>query len=120
MTPMHPMPTSTVFVALTFGAAWVAWFVVMIAAKIAARTRIVAEPSATDPETVELGKVRDDESLSSNVEEDISPRTLFPRLPYAQILQSKPYSDVNRVSVATLLCCNRVSLQYFDSESRFW
>ena len=70
MTPMHPMPTSTVFVALTFGAAWVAWFVVMIAAKIAARTRIVAEPSATDPETVELGKVRDDESLSSNDEED--------------------------------------------------
>ena len=60
MTPMHPLPTSTVFVALSFGAAWLAWLSIWLYSLLKPRCAPGNEHHAlATEETVELGKVRD-------------------------------------------------------------
>jgi hypothetical protein len=59
-TPMSPLPVSTVFVALTFGAAWVAWLAIFFGAML---KRVVTGKSeeAEEEDAIELGEDSVDE-----------------------------------------------------------
>ena len=92
MTPMRPLPTSTVFVALTFGAVWIAWFVIQIAKLVGKQRRGAAmhhalAKSAEEAEEGLLDGSTDDEEAAQSA-------PLAPKPPSAVVAVNNPHAKV--------------------------